>query len=62
LIKVVKKRDKYLVNWQAVVLGVVALRIIVLIPFVGWLVGLIFVLISLGTLYKMVYQNVVLKK
>ncbi len=62
LIKVVKKRDKYLVNWQAVVLGVVALRIIVLIPFVGWLVGLIFMLIGLGTLYRMIYQNVILKK
>lgn len=62
LIKVVKKRDKYLVNWQAVVLGVIVLSIISLIPFVGWLVVFIFMLISLGALYRMVYQNVVLKK
>ncbi len=62
LIKVVKKRDKYLVNWQAVVLGVIVLGIVVLIPFVGWLVGLIFVLISLGALYRIVYQGIVLKK
>ena len=62
LIKVVKKRERYLVNWQAVVLGVIVLKIIVLIPFVGWLVGLVFMLISLGALYRMVYQSVVLKK
>ena len=62
LIKMVKKRDKYSVNWQAVVLGVIVLKIIVLIPFVGWLVGLIFVLISLGALYRIVYRNIVLKK
>jgi len=62
LIKVVKKRDKYLVNWQAVVLGVIVLNIISLIPFVGWLVVFTFMLISLGALYRMVYQNVVLKK
>lgn len=62
LIKVVKKRDKYSADWQAVVLGVIVLKIIVLIPFVGWLVGLVFMLISLGTICGMVCQNVVLKR
>lgn len=62
LIKVLKKRDKYLVNWQSVVLGVIVLNIIVSIPFVGWIVGLIFMLISLGAIYRIVYQDVVLKK
>lgn len=62
LIKVIKKRDEYLVNWQAVVLGVIILKLVVLIPYVGWLVGLVFMLISLGIIYRMIYQNVALKK
>jgi len=62
LIKVIKKRDEYLVNWQAVVLGVIVLKIVVLIPYIGWLVGLVFMLVGLGVIYRMVYQNIALNK
>jgi len=62
LIKVIKKRKEYKINWQAVVIGVIILKIIVLIPFVGWLVGLIFMLISLGALYRMTFQGLVSRK
>jgi len=58
LIKVIKKRDKYLVNWQAVVLGAIVLQLVVLIPFVGWIAGLIFMLIGLGAISKLIYQGV----
>jgi len=59
LIKVVKKQSKYSIGWPAVVWGVIVLKIIVLIPFIGWLVGLVFMLISLGSLYRLFFQNLV---
>ena len=62
LIKIVKKKEGYPINWQAVVIGVISLKIITLIPFVGWLVGLVFCLIALGALYRMIYQNLIIRK
>ena len=44
LIKVVKKQSEYKINWQVVVIGVIVLKLVVLIPFVGWLIGFIFIL------------------
>ncbi len=62
LIKVFKKRSEYLINWPAVVWGVIVLNLIVLVPYLGWVVGLIFMLISLGALYRLVYQSLVSRK
>ncbi len=61
LIKVLKKKSEYPINWQAVVLGVIVLQFVVLIPFVGWLVGLIFMLIGLGAISRLIYQGVIKK-
>jgi len=57
LIKVLKKQSEYSIDWQAVVLGVIVLKIIIWIPIVGWLIGLIFVLVSLGSIYQLAYQS-----
>ncbi len=62
LIKIVKKKESYPINWQAVVIGVISLKIITLIPFIGWLVGLVFCLIALGALYRLTYQAVISRK
>jgi len=62
LIKIIRKQSQYPVNWQAVIVGVIGLSIVFLIPFIGWLVKLIFMLIALGALYRMVYQNLILRK
>lgn len=59
LIKVIKKQSKYSIGWPAVVWGVISLKIIILIPYIGWLVGLVFMLISLGALYRLFFQNLV---
>ncbi len=62
LIKIVKKRTEYRINWQAVVVGIIGLKIVALIPLVGWLVGFVFMLISLGTLYRIAFQGLVSRK
>ena len=62
LIKIIKKQEEYKINWQAVVVGVISLKLIVLIPFVGWLVGFVFMLISLGVLYQIAFQGLVSRK
>lgn len=61
LIKVLKKKSEYPINWQAVVLGVIILQLIVLIPFVGWIVKLVFVLVGLGSISSLAYKAVVQK-
>lgn len=59
IIKLVKKRDKYTINWSTVVVGVITLNIVVLVPFIGWLVGFVFMLISLGALYRTIHQSLI---
>ncbi|MAF20199.1 MAG: hypothetical protein CMI55_00795 [Parcubacteria group bacterium] len=59
LIKVFGKKSEYSVDWKTVILGVIALKLVILIPLVGWLVGLVFALISLGALVRLFYQAVV---
>jgi len=62
LIKVVKKQSDYKINWQAVVIGVIGLKLVCLIPFVGWLICLVFMLISLGSLYQIAFKGLVSRK
>ena len=62
LMKLINKGDKYVVDWKAVVLGVLGMSLLGLLPPVGWLVKLVFVLISLGSLYRLTYRALVVKK
>lgn len=62
LMKVLWNRDKYIADWKAVVLGVVAINLLFLIPPIGWLVKLTFMLIGLGSLYRLAYKALVVKK
>lgn len=62
LIKALGKKSEYSIDWKAVVLGVIAFKLVILIPFIGWLVGLVFMLISLGALARLFYQGLVYKK
>lgn len=59
LMKILKKRSGYKIDWQAVVLGVLALKIVGFVPYIGWLAGFVFMLIALGASYKLLYQTVV---
>jgi hypothetical protein len=56
LYQVTKKPKKPCVTWGALVLGVVLLHIISIIPVIGWLVVLIFILISWGGTLRMKFE------
>ncbi len=62
LIKIIKKQSEYKINWQAVVVGVIGLKIVCWVPFVGWLVCLVFMLITLGSLYRLFFRKLVSRK
>jgi hypothetical protein len=57
-VKVFKKKKDYSVGWIEVVVGVIILKIICYIPFVGWLVCFWFMLISLGSLSGLLYKEI----
>ncbi len=57
LTKIIKKRNNYSVNWKVVVGGVISLILVGLIPIVGWLILIIFTLISLGGTYRLIYKT-----
>lgn len=59
LMKLITKKDKYIVDWQAVVVGAVVFAVLRLIPIIGWLTYLVFALIALGVLYKTIYEKMV---
>ncbi len=61
LMKVIKKKDKYLISWQEITLGVVVLSLIAFIPVLGGLVCFVFMLISLGALYKLIFKSAIKK-
>lgn len=59
LIKVLAKKKEYVIDWKAVLVGVIVIKIIILIPFIGWLAKLIFLLMSLGALMRWLYRKLV---
>lgn len=57
LIKTFGKNKEYDVGWKQVVYGAIAMAIVCLIPFAGWLVCLGFFLISLGSICQLAHQS-----
>jgi hypothetical protein len=51
------KKPEFGTDWRSVVVGVAVIRIIQVIPFVGWLFYLIFFLAAFGTLFNFLYQS-----
>jgi hypothetical protein len=52
LVKMLTKRPDLVIDWQAVVIGVVVLRLITIIPVVGWIACAILFLMSFGALLR----------
>ena len=50
-------KDKAPLDWKPVVLGVIALEILALIPFIGWLIATWVFLLALGGLYTHLSQR-----
>lgn len=55
LAKLIKKQ--VIVDWKWTLLGVIALTIIGIIPFIGWIIAAVFYLTSLGYMSGIVYQK-----
>lgn len=51
------KKPEFGVDWRSVVVGVAVLRIIQVIPYVGWIFWFIFFLAAFGTLFNYLYRN-----
>lgn len=62
LIKIIGRKKDYLVDWKAVVVGVIVMDIIALIPVLGWIVKFVLMLMALGGIYRLAHQKIVLKK
>ena len=61
LIKLVKKEKNFQLRWQEVVIGTIVLSVIGLIPFLGWAVVLVFMLVSLGALLQLLNKTLLSK-
>ena len=57
LFKVIKKRSSYEVNWKTTAVGVIALYVLSLIPFIGWIICFLIILVALGGFTKVAYEG-----
>jgi len=57
--KKIMKTNTYEVQWKSIVGGVFALTVITMIPVVGWIFGFLMLLLSLGTLSRLMYERIV---
>jgi hypothetical protein len=60
--KFIFKKKETEINWWLIILAVVALAIIKIIPFVGWIIGFIMFLIGFGALSNLIYKKLLPKK
>jgi len=57
IFRLILKKPDFVGDWRSVVVGVVLLRIIHVIPYVGWIFWFIFFLAAFGTLFNYLYRN-----
>ncbi len=57
IFRLILRKPDFGVDWRSVVVGVVVLRIIHVIPYVGWIFWFIFFLAAFGTLFNYLYRN-----
>lgn len=57
IVKLFDKQD-YKADWKAVIIGQILFAILVLVPFVGWIINLFLFLVVLGSILKLTYQSV----
>ena len=55
--KYIFKTSTYETNWKTITIGVLIIQIVRIIPFVGWLVSLVFFLVAFGVLVNHFYQS-----
>jgi len=57
IFRLVLKKPDFAGDWRSVVTGVVLLRIVQVIPYVGWIFWFIFFLAAFGALFNYLYRN-----
>ncbi len=57
IFRLILKKPEYGVDWRSVVVGVAVLRIIQMVPYVGWIFCFVFFLAAFGTLFNFLYRN-----
>ena len=57
IFRLILKKPDFGADWKSVVVGVVALKIVQLIPFVGWIFCFIFFLAAFGMLFNYLYRH-----
>lgn len=62
LYKLIERKLKATITWENIVVGIVALSLIAVIPFIGWLIALIFFLVALGSVVDLVFERFAPKK
>jgi len=57
IFRLILKKPEFALDWRSVVMGVVLLRIIHVIPYVGWIFWFIFFLAAFGALFNYLYRH-----
>jgi len=57
IFRLILKKPEFALDWRSVVTGVVLLRIIHVIPYVGWIFWFIFFLAAFGALFNYLYRH-----
>lgn len=62
LSKAIRKSSEVVLTWKNVTGGVVLLAIVKLIPFIGWIVWLFMILVTIGSLADMLYKKLLAER
>lgn len=62
LFKLVSKKKEAKLDWVSVVVGIIVFNILVLVPFIGWILSLVIYLASFGTILNMIQQQFWVKR
>jgi cytoskeletal protein CcmA (bactofilin family) len=62
LYKLIERKLQATITWENIVVGIVALSLLAVIPFIGWLIALVFFLVALGSVIDLVFECFTPKK
>jgi len=60
--KIITRGDDIMVDWKTALFGTIALSLIVMLPIIGWIIGALFFLVTLGSISNTVYQGLWLNR
>ena len=60
--KIITKGDDIMVDWKTALFGTIALSLIVMLPIIGWIIGALFFLVTLGSISNTIYHSLWLNR